>query len=155
MDIEHIGNLVISTPICSLHLNNILHVPRIHKQLISIHRFTLDNNTFVELHPFFFWLRIRSRRGCCSTAHVREVFTLSTSSRLHIRSFFLLPSSLHLNVGTVILDTRLRILFVVFFSPIIFRTLVLSRPSQCVMLAFTQKLTNYLLLCLAANLLLL
>jgi hypothetical protein len=57
MDIEHIGNLVISTSICSLHLNNILHVPRTHKQLISIHHFTLDNNIFVELNPFFFLVK--------------------------------------------------------------------------------------------------
>jgi hypothetical protein len=57
MDIEHIGNSVISTLIRSLHLKNILHVTRTHKQLISIHHFTLDNNTFVELHPFFFLVK--------------------------------------------------------------------------------------------------
>jgi hypothetical protein len=119
--------------------------------------FTVSPLTITPLFSFtrFFWLRIRSQKGCCFAAHVSEVFTLSTSSRLHIRSFFLPPSSLHLNVGTVVLDTRLRIFFVVFFSPIIFHTLVLSCPSRCVMLAFAQKITNYLLLCLAANLLLL
>jgi hypothetical protein len=53
MDIAHVGQSVIPTPSRSLHLNKVLHVPTAHKQLVSIHRFTLDNNTFIELHPHF------------------------------------------------------------------------------------------------------
>ena len=34
-------------------LNNILHVPSITKNLLSIHKFTLDNNLYVEFYPNF------------------------------------------------------------------------------------------------------
>jgi hypothetical protein len=54
MDIVHVGKSVLPTITHPLHLNHVLHVPNTHKQLISIHRFNLDNNTFIELHPFFF-----------------------------------------------------------------------------------------------------
>ena len=36
-------------------LNNIFHVPSITKNLMSIHKFTLDNNEYVEFHPNFFY----------------------------------------------------------------------------------------------------
>jgi hypothetical protein len=45
-----------------LHLNHILHVPNAHKQLVSIHRFNLDNNTFIELHMFFFLIKDQATR---------------------------------------------------------------------------------------------
>jgi hypothetical protein len=57
IDIIHIGTYVLPSPIRPLHLHNVLHVPRAHKQLVSIHRFNLDNNTFIELHPFFFLIK--------------------------------------------------------------------------------------------------
>jgi hypothetical protein len=57
MDITHIGKSIVSISSHLLHLNNILHVPQAHKQLISIHLFTLDNHTFIELHPYFFWIK--------------------------------------------------------------------------------------------------
>jgi hypothetical protein len=57
MTIDHIGTSVIPTPTRPLHLNNVFHVPRAHKQLVSIHRFNLDNHTFIELHPFFFLIK--------------------------------------------------------------------------------------------------
>jgi hypothetical protein len=57
MDIFHIDKSVLPNPTRPLHLNHVLHVPHPHKQLISIHRFNLDNNTFIELHPFFFLIK--------------------------------------------------------------------------------------------------
>jgi hypothetical protein len=54
MDIAHVGQSVIPTPTHPLHLNQVFHVPNAHKQLVSIHCFTLDNNTFIELHPYSF-----------------------------------------------------------------------------------------------------
>jgi hypothetical protein len=53
MDITHIGNTIIPASTHNLVLNNVLHVPSTHKNLISVHRFTLDNDTFIEFHPFF------------------------------------------------------------------------------------------------------
>jgi hypothetical protein len=57
MDITHIGKSVVPTTSRPLHLNNVLHVPQAHKQLVSIHRFTLDNHTFIELHPYFLLIK--------------------------------------------------------------------------------------------------
>jgi hypothetical protein len=57
MDIVHIGKSILPSPSHSLHLNRVLHVPHAHKQLISIHRFNLDNHMFIELHPFFFLIK--------------------------------------------------------------------------------------------------
>jgi hypothetical protein len=53
MVITHIGKSVIPSNSRPLHLNNVLHIPLAHKQLVSIHRFNLDNHTFIELHPYF------------------------------------------------------------------------------------------------------
>jgi hypothetical protein len=55
--INHIGKSVIPSSSRPLYLNQILHVPRAHKQLVSIHRFNLDNHTFIELHPYFFLIK--------------------------------------------------------------------------------------------------
>jgi hypothetical protein len=57
MPIQNIGSSILSTPTRPLHLTNVLHVPSTHKNLVSIHRFTLDNNTFIELHPRFFLIK--------------------------------------------------------------------------------------------------
>jgi hypothetical protein len=59
MNIAHIGTSIIPTPTRTLALNNILHIPSTHKNLISVHRFTLDNNTFIEFHSYFFVIKDR------------------------------------------------------------------------------------------------
>ena len=52
--ISHIGSSSFST-ICSnkpcLQLINMLHVPRLTKNLISVSKFTADNDVFFEFHP--------------------------------------------------------------------------------------------------------
>ena len=78
MDIAHIGHSVLHTPHSSLQLHNILHVldasvlhtPHISLQLhnilygpdasmslLSAHKIFLDNNAFMEIHPFFFLIK--------------------------------------------------------------------------------------------------
>jgi hypothetical protein len=57
LDIDHIGKSLLPTSTRPLHLHNVLHVLHAHKHLVSIHRFNLDNNTFIELHPFFFLIK--------------------------------------------------------------------------------------------------
>jgi hypothetical protein len=47
MDITHVGKTVIPTPAHNLVLDNVLHVPSAHKNLISVHCFTLDNDIFI------------------------------------------------------------------------------------------------------------
>ena len=53
MEILSTCNSVLSSQYKSFALNNILHVPAITKNLLSVHKFTLDNNVFIEFHPFF------------------------------------------------------------------------------------------------------
>jgi hypothetical protein len=54
MNISHIGNSILRTQHNSLHLKNILHVPSASKNLLPVHRLTLDNDVFLEFHPFSF-----------------------------------------------------------------------------------------------------
>jgi hypothetical protein len=48
MEISHTGNSFIHTSTCTLELCNVLHVRKATKNLMSIHRFALDNNIFFE-----------------------------------------------------------------------------------------------------------
>ncbi|KAL5739288.1 hypothetical protein ACOSP7_028206 [Xanthoceras sorbifolium] len=51
LDISHIGIVIVcshSMPTVKLKLDKVLHVPRIAKNLLSISRFTIDNNALAE-----------------------------------------------------------------------------------------------------------
>ena len=50
MHISSIGSSLVQSNYSHFKLNNILHVPSITKNLLSIHKFTLDNNVYVEFH---------------------------------------------------------------------------------------------------------
>jgi histone deacetylase 1/2 len=63
MHIRHIGQYIIHTPNCDLHLQNILHVPSTKKNLVSVHRLASDNNVFLEFHPDFFLIKDRDTRS--------------------------------------------------------------------------------------------
>jgi hypothetical protein len=62
MDISHIGHAIVNTLHHHIQLKNILYVPRTKKNLISIHRLTIDNSIFIELHPFFFLIKDQKTR---------------------------------------------------------------------------------------------
>jgi histone deacetylase 1/2 len=62
MNISHTGNSILRTPYGSFDLKNILHVPTASKNLLSVHRFTLDNHVFIEFHPFFFLIKDQATR---------------------------------------------------------------------------------------------
>jgi hypothetical protein len=54
LQIKHIGSTQFSTPTTSFLLNNVLHVPQILKNLISVHKFTKDTNTSMDFRPSCF-----------------------------------------------------------------------------------------------------
>ncbi|CAL9028341.1 unnamed protein product, partial [Prunus brigantina] len=54
LSITHVGSSSFSSSTGSFHLSNILHVPDITKQLLSVHQFSKDNNCYFEFHPSFF-----------------------------------------------------------------------------------------------------
>ena len=55
LSIKHIGQSSFPSPYVSkiLSLNNLLHVPKITKNLLSVSQFCLDNNVFFEFHSRF------------------------------------------------------------------------------------------------------
>jgi hypothetical protein len=52
--IEHIRDTQLTSPTTSFLLRNVLHVPLITKNLLSVHKFTIETNTYIEFHPWFF-----------------------------------------------------------------------------------------------------
>jgi hypothetical protein len=55
--IKNIGTSILSPP--NFILRNVLHVPKITKNLLSVQKFTLDNNAFMEFHPSCFFVKDR------------------------------------------------------------------------------------------------
>jgi hypothetical protein len=58
MEISRVGTSIIPTPCRNL----VLHVPAATKNLISVHKFTLDNDMFIEFHPFYFLIKDQKTR---------------------------------------------------------------------------------------------
>lgn len=57
LNILHTGLACLPTSNCNFSLQNLLHVPRIQKNLISVNQFTRDNQVFIEFHPHFFYVK--------------------------------------------------------------------------------------------------
>ena len=54
LPIHHIGTTQLTAPSTSFILQNVLHVPTITNNLLSVQKFTSDTNTFIEFHPKLF-----------------------------------------------------------------------------------------------------
>jgi hypothetical protein len=63
LHVAHIGSTTASSPSSPFNLKETLHVPLIHKNLIFVHKFTLDNNVVVEFHPFFYFVKDSKTRA--------------------------------------------------------------------------------------------
>ena len=55
--ISHTGHSQIPSLDRPLNLNNIFHVPKIKCYLLSVHRFTKDNNVLIEFHHDLFFVK--------------------------------------------------------------------------------------------------
>jgi hypothetical protein len=72
MHIHNVGQAILSTPSSrSLALNNVLHVPKATRNLLSMSKLSHDNNVFIELHPHDLFVkdldtRAPILRGRCS-----------------------------------------------------------------------------------------
>jgi histone deacetylase 1/2 len=86
MNIAHIGHSVLHTPDSPLQLRNILHVPDASMSLLSAHKIALDNNAFMEIHPFLFLIKDQATkkivfRGPCHGVLYPLVPVSSASSK--------------------------------------------------------------------------
>ena len=57
IDISHVGHVHFSTAIKPVHLKNVLHTPKIAKQLISVTKICCDNQAYVEFFPTHFLVK--------------------------------------------------------------------------------------------------
>uniref|UniRef100_A0A2N9HHN1 Reverse transcriptase Ty1/copia-type domain-containing protein n=1 Tax=Fagus sylvatica TaxID=28930 RepID=A0A2N9HHN1_FAGSY len=55
--IHHIGSSILCSSSKNFFLNNVLHVPNISQNLLSVYQFAKDNNVFFEFHPSFFCVK--------------------------------------------------------------------------------------------------
>ncbi|KAJ0500301.1 putative RNA-directed DNA polymerase [Helianthus annuus] len=72
LPILHIGSTNIYSPSKTFSLTNILHVPQIKHNLLSVQKFCLDNNVFFEFHPFFFCVKDISTRTTLLTGPSKD-----------------------------------------------------------------------------------
>jgi hypothetical protein len=72
MEISHTGNSFIHTSTRTLELCNVLHIPKATKNLMSIHRFVMDNNIFFEIHPWFFLIKDQDTRSILLRGRCRD-----------------------------------------------------------------------------------
>jgi hypothetical protein len=98
MNITRIGKTIIPTSHHDLVLDNVLHVSSTHKILTSVHRFTLDNDNFIEFHPYFFLIKDRKTRKVLLHRPCKGGLCPFHLHHLNIRSLFSVPSKFLLPV---------------------------------------------------------
>lgn len=59
LNIANTGKTLLHTPTRTFHLNNVLHVPSITKNLLSVQKFSRDNDSFFEFHRDHFCVKDR------------------------------------------------------------------------------------------------
>jgi GAG-pre-integrase domain len=84
--IHNLGHCTLSSSNGSLDLNDVLYVPHIIKNLISISKLTKDNDVILEFHPLF--CIVKDRR-------TKQPLLQATQ----INGFYQLPSSPHALIG--------------------------------------------------------
>jgi hypothetical protein len=72
IEIRSTGTSFIHTPHRRLIYTMSFMFPKPQKNLISIHRFSLDNNIFFEIHPWFFLIKDRDTRSILLRGRCRD-----------------------------------------------------------------------------------
>jgi hypothetical protein len=78
-----IKNIGISKLSSLFTLRHVLHVPKITKNLISVQKFTADNNVSMEFHPSCFLLRIACPGKYCIRARVEMAYIIGSLPQQH------------------------------------------------------------------------
>jgi hypothetical protein len=86
MEISHVGNSSIYSPVRSLQLNNVQHVPSAKINLCSMHKVSIDNNVFFEYHPYWFFIKNRATRNTILKGRcVRGLYPIKSMQRPRCR----------------------------------------------------------------------
>jgi len=95
----HIGHSSINTATRPLALRKILHVPEIAKHILSVHKFTRDNDVFFEYHPWHFSIKDRrSRRSLLDGQCKSGLYAISLrSSMVSQLDLLVIPSGMHVS----------------------------------------------------------
>jgi hypothetical protein len=83
LPISHIGHASLPASARTLHLNNVLLIPNIVKNLISIRRFTIDNLCSIEFDPFGFFVKDLCTKAVILRCNSRGDLYAFTSPALH------------------------------------------------------------------------
>lgn len=76
------GQTHLSPPYPPLSLNNVLHAPKLIKNLISVRRFTIDNNVTIEFDPFGFSVKdIQTGMPLMRCDSTGDLYPLTTTTR--------------------------------------------------------------------------
>ncbi|PON58935.1 LOW QUALITY PROTEIN: hypothetical protein TorRG33x02_289700 [Trema orientale] len=91
--IKHVGNSMFQSPFQSktLYLNNLLHVPAITKNLLSVSQFSRDNNVFFEFHSNTYFVKDQVTKLTLLVGKLRNGLYVFDSTQMG--SLFKLPGS--------------------------------------------------------------
>ena len=84
LSISYISLAKLFVPRYIFLLKQILLVPQICKNIVSLHKFAFDNDVFFEFHSSYFLSRINAQRSLFITTNLRMVST-DSCIRLHHR----------------------------------------------------------------------
>jgi len=94
MKIAHIGyaSCVSSTSCTSFSLHDLLHVPNITKNLLSVSKFARDNNVFFEFHPHSCYIKHQVTKQILLQGTLKDDLYIFPDLRSNV--FFLLTTLL-------------------------------------------------------------
>jgi histone deacetylase 1/2 len=95
MHISHIGQASLSTHTSKqLHLTNVLHVPSVTRNLLSVRKLTRDNNVFAEFHPSDVFVKDREIMDVLLSGHSQHgLYELDVSPAYQVFSGVRVSSS--------------------------------------------------------------
>jgi hypothetical protein len=86
LQILNTGHSTINSVDRPLALRNVLHVPDISKHLLSVHKFTQDNDVFFEFHPTYFSIKDRqTKRRLLEGQSKNGLYPLPSSAVNHLK----------------------------------------------------------------------
>jgi hypothetical protein len=108
LSISHSSSASLSFSCQKFLLKQLLHVPNICKNLLSVHQFALDNDVFFEFHSSFFTIKDPRLGSRFITANLRIAFiTNSLRKCIHLNHKHSLVRGLLHIVGTTVWDIQL------------------------------------------------